>query len=55
MKPLNDYSGKNFCIGFHKTGTTALRTALEQLGYRVCRPVGVVGASVSHSSPLYFL
>lgn len=25
---------KVFCIGFHKTGTTSLHTALEHLGYR---------------------
>ena len=27
---------KVFCIGFHKTGTNSLGTALEHLGYRVC-------------------
>ena len=32
------YSGKIFCIGFHKTGTTSLGTALEMLGYRVAGP-----------------
>lgn len=26
---------KIFCIGFHKTGTTSLAKALEQLGYKV--------------------
>ncbi len=34
MKP------KVFCIGFHKTGTTSLKAALEQLGYRVTGPNG---------------
>ena len=29
---------KVFCIGFHKTGTTSLRLALELLGYRVTGP-----------------
>ncbi|HUR31926.1 MAG TPA: sulfotransferase [Saprospiraceae bacterium] len=27
---------KAFCIGFHKTGTTSLGVALEELGYNVC-------------------
>jgi hypothetical protein len=27
--------GKVFCIGFNKTGTTSVRVAFEQLGYRV--------------------
>lgn len=27
---------KVFCIGFHKTGTTSLGSALEILGYNVC-------------------
>jgi hypothetical protein len=27
--------GKVFCIGFNKTGTTSVRIALEELGYRV--------------------
>ncbi len=35
MKP------KVFCIGFHKTGTTSMAVALEQLGYRVTGPNGV--------------
>ena len=34
MKP------KVFCIGFHKTGTTSMKLALEQLGYRVTGPNG---------------
>jgi hypothetical protein len=32
---------KVFGIGFHKTGTTSLGLALEQLGYRVCGKQGV--------------
>jgi hypothetical protein len=32
---------KVFCIGFHKTGTTSLATALRTLGYRVTGPNGV--------------
>ena len=35
MKP------KVFCIGFHKTGTTSMAVALNQLGYRVTGPNGV--------------
>jgi hypothetical protein len=37
-------SGKIFCIGFQKTGTSSLRDALAQLGYRV---TGVFGRDVS--------
>jgi len=29
---------KVFCIGFHKTGTTSMKTALRILGYRVTGP-----------------
>jgi hypothetical protein len=32
---------KVFCIGFHKTGTTSLATALTTLGYRVTGPNGI--------------
>jgi hypothetical protein len=32
---------KVFGIGFHKTGTSSLRTALQHLGYRVAGPNGV--------------
>lgn len=32
---------KVFCIGFHKTGTTSMKVALETLGYRVTGPNGV--------------
>ena len=31
---------KVFCIGFHKTGTTTMKDALEVLGYRVTGPNG---------------
>ena len=30
---------KIFCVGFHRTGTSSLRAALERLGYRVCGSV----------------
>jgi hypothetical protein len=30
---------KVFCVGFHRTGTSSLRAALEHLGYRVCGSV----------------
>src|SRR5258707_2997466 len=32
---------KVFCIGFQKTGTTSMRSALEMLGYRVAGHFGV--------------
>lgn len=32
---------KVFCIGFHKTGTSSLKEALQTLGYRVTGPNGV--------------
>jgi len=35
-----DGKAKIFCIGFHKTGTTSLGVALEQLGFRVQGSVG---------------
>ena len=35
------YSGKIFCIGFQKTGTSSMGRALEALGYRVCGAVGL--------------
>ncbi len=31
---------KVFCIGFHETGTSALKSALTRLGYRVTGPNG---------------
>ncbi|WP_322764348.1 sulfotransferase [Cyanobium usitatum] len=33
--PVQSREGKVFCIGFNKTGTTSVRVALEELGYRV--------------------
>jgi len=30
---------KVFCVGFHRTGTSSLRAALQILGYRVCGSV----------------
>ena len=33
-------SPKVFGIGFHRTGTSSLRAALQRLGYRVCGAVG---------------
>jgi hypothetical protein len=32
---VRPFEGKIFCIGFNKTGTTSVRVAFEQLGYRV--------------------
>ena len=32
---------KVFCIGFHKTGTSSMASALKQLGYKVTGPDGV--------------
>jgi len=32
---MKDETEKIFCIGFHKTGTTSLAAALEQLRYKV--------------------
>lgn len=34
------YTGKIFCVGFQKTGTTSIHRALDMLGYRVCGPAG---------------
>ena len=38
---------KIFCVGFHKTGTTSIRAALETLGYRVTGPNGVNDPDIS--------
>lgn len=35
------FTGKIFCIGFQKTGTSSMGRALEALGYRVCGAVGL--------------
>ena len=42
--------GKVFCIGFHKTGTKSLGAALENLGYRVCGPVGVKDPDIAEKA-----
>jgi hypothetical protein len=38
---------KVFCIGFHKTGTKTLRSALKILGYRVTGPNGVMNKNIA--------
>jgi hypothetical protein len=38
---------KIFCVGFHKTGTTSIKVALETLGYRVTGPNGVKNPNIS--------
>jgi hypothetical protein len=38
---------KVFCIGFHKTGTTSLEVALNQLGYRVTGCFGTKDPRIS--------
>jgi hypothetical protein len=43
---------KVFCIGFHKTGTTSLKEALEILGYRVTGPNGVNNPGINKNSVL---
>jgi len=35
------YTGKIFCIGFQKTGTSSIGKALEILGYRTCGAVAL--------------
>ena len=39
--------GKVFCIGFHKTGTKSLATALGLLGYKVTGPNGIMNPNIS--------
>ncbi len=41
---------KVFGIGFHKTGTTSLRRALEALGYRVTGPNGVRDRNIARNA-----
>lgn len=41
---------KVFCIGFHKTGTTSLETALRILGYRVTGPNGVRDPNIAQNA-----
>lgn len=43
-------SGKIFCIGFQKTGTTSLGKALEILGYDVCGPIGVTDPRIGEKA-----
>ena len=38
---------KVFCVGFHRTGTSSLRAALEILGYRVCGSVATEDPDVA--------
>lgn len=40
---------KVFGIGFHKTGTSSLRNALERLGYRVTGPNGVYDRRIAEN------
>lgn len=41
---------KIFCIGFQKTGTTSLGLALQQMGYKVCGPVGVTNPDIKRKA-----
>jgi hypothetical protein len=50
-------SGKVFCIGFHKTGTTSMAAALRILGYRVkgsfgCRDPHIAGNVLRRATKL---
>lgn len=49
MEPGRTKTPKVFGIGFHKTGTTSLGTALEVLGFRVCGPVGFLKADIAET------
>lgn len=40
---------KVFCIGFHKTGTTSMKKALEILGFDVCGTVGVHNSNLEEN------
>jgi len=40
---------KIFCIGFHKTGTKSLATALSKLGYSITGPNGVKDSKIAHN------
>ncbi|MEX2624532.1 MAG: sulfotransferase family protein [Acidimicrobiia bacterium] len=42
-------TGKVFCIGFHKTGTTSLGLGLQLLGYSVTGPNGVSDPNISQN------
>ncbi|MYE24255.1 MAG: hypothetical protein F4Y01_09965 [Gammaproteobacteria bacterium] len=41
---------KVFCIGFHRTGTKSLATALEFLGYRVTGPNGARDPNIANNA-----
>jgi hypothetical protein len=41
---------KVFCVGFQKTGTTSMRSALEILGYRVAGHFGVDDPAISRNA-----
>ena len=41
---------KIFCIGFHKTATTSLATALRKLNYRVTGPNGVNDINIQNNA-----
>jgi hypothetical protein len=41
---------KVFCVGFQKTGTTSMRSALEVLGYRVAGHFGVDDPEIRHNA-----
>ncbi len=40
---------KIFCIGFHKTGTKSLATALSKLGYSITGPNGVKDSKIAQN------
>lgn len=42
--------GKIFCIGFHKTGTKSLSSALRQLGFKVKGGFGVNDSQIGESA-----
>jgi hypothetical protein len=50
---LNLIPNKVFCIGFHKTGTKSIGSALSTLGYRVCGPTGVQDPHIAKNISAY--
>ncbi len=46
---MNNMPTKVFCIGFHKTGTTSLAIALEELGYKVTGPNSTNDPNISEN------
>src|SRR5262245_42873555 len=46
----NSNRPKVFGIGFHKTGTSSLSAALQQLGYRVTGPNGAMDPDISRNA-----